>query len=97
VTELRIVRAKGGPYARGVTIGHELRDLINESVDFYHRYLHRRAGGNGGHRGRNVALYYSPGARRGTLLMLRKRKAAKQGKITVHAPVRRRYTESKHP
>ena len=42
MTELRIVRAKGGPYARGVTIGHELRDLINESVDFYHRYLHRR-------------------------------------------------------
>jgi isopenicillin-N N-acyltransferase like protein len=42
VTELRIVRAKGDPYARGVTVGHELRDLINESVDFYHRYLHRR-------------------------------------------------------
>jgi isopenicillin-N N-acyltransferase like protein len=42
VSELRIVRAKGAPYARGVTVGHELRDLINESVDFYHRYLHRR-------------------------------------------------------
>jgi isopenicillin-N N-acyltransferase-like protein len=42
VGELRIVRAKGEPYARGVTVGTELRDLVNESVDFYHRYLHRR-------------------------------------------------------
>ena len=42
MTELRIVRAKGDPYTRGVTVGNELRDLINESVDFYHRYLHRR-------------------------------------------------------
>lgn len=42
MSELRIVRAKGDPYTRGVTVGKELRDLVNESVDFYHRYLHRR-------------------------------------------------------
>jgi hypothetical protein len=39
---LRIVRAEGDPGARGQQIGRELRDLINESVDFYHRYLSRR-------------------------------------------------------
>jgi isopenicillin-N N-acyltransferase like protein len=42
VSELKVVRAKGDPYARGTIIGRELRDLVNESVDFYHRYLHRR-------------------------------------------------------
>jgi isopenicillin-N N-acyltransferase like protein len=42
VSALRIVRAKGDPYERGATVGRELRDLVNESVDFYHRYLHRR-------------------------------------------------------
>ena len=39
---LRIVRAEGDPNARGQQIGRELRDLVNESVDFYHRYLSRR-------------------------------------------------------
>lgn len=39
---LRIVRAQGDPGARGQQIGRELRELINESVDFYHRYLSRR-------------------------------------------------------
>jgi isopenicillin-N N-acyltransferase like protein len=42
MTELRIVRAEGDPNARGQLIGRELRDLVNESVDFYHRYLSRR-------------------------------------------------------
>jgi isopenicillin-N N-acyltransferase-like protein len=40
--KLRIVRAEGDPSARGQQIGRELRDLVNESVDFYHRYLSRR-------------------------------------------------------
>jgi isopenicillin-N N-acyltransferase-like protein len=40
--ELRVVRAEGDPSARGQQIGRELRDLVNESVDFYHRYLARR-------------------------------------------------------
>ena len=39
---LRIVRAEGDSGARGQQIGRELRELINESVDFYHRYLSRR-------------------------------------------------------
>jgi isopenicillin-N N-acyltransferase-like protein len=39
---LRIVRAEGDANARGQQIGRELRDLVNESVDFYHRYLSRR-------------------------------------------------------
>jgi hypothetical protein len=42
MTELRVVRAEGHPNARGERIGRELRDLINESVDFYHRYFARR-------------------------------------------------------
>ena len=40
--KLRIVRAEGDPNARGQQVGRELRDLLNESVDFYHRYLSRR-------------------------------------------------------
>jgi hypothetical protein len=40
--KLRVVRAEGDPDARGQQIGRTLRDLINESVDFYHRYLARR-------------------------------------------------------
>lgn len=40
--ELRVVRAEGDPSARGQQIGRELRDLVNESVDFYHRYFSRR-------------------------------------------------------
>ena len=39
---LRVVRATGDATARGQHIGRELRDLINESIDFYHRYLARR-------------------------------------------------------
>jgi isopenicillin-N N-acyltransferase-like protein len=39
---LRIVRAEGDPNARGQQIGRELRDLVSESIDFYHRYLSRR-------------------------------------------------------
>ncbi len=39
---LRVVRAEGDPAARGQQVGRELRDHINESVDFYHRYLSRR-------------------------------------------------------
>lgn len=39
---LRIVRAEGDADARGQQIGRELRDLINESIDFYHRYFDRR-------------------------------------------------------
>jgi len=39
---LRVVRATGDAAARGQQIGHELRDLVNESIDFYHRYLARR-------------------------------------------------------
>ncbi|HET9723928.1 MAG TPA: C45 family peptidase [Actinomycetota bacterium] len=39
---LRVVRATGDAAARGQHIGRELRDLINESIDFYHRYLARR-------------------------------------------------------
>ena len=39
---LRVVRAEGDPNARGQQIGRELRDLVNESVDYYHRYLARR-------------------------------------------------------
>jgi isopenicillin-N N-acyltransferase like protein len=42
VSDLRVVRASGDAYTRGVVVGRELRELVNESVDFYHRYLHRR-------------------------------------------------------
>jgi isopenicillin-N N-acyltransferase-like protein len=42
VSELRIVRAEGDPDQRGRRIGRELRDLVNESLDFYGRYLSRR-------------------------------------------------------
>src|SRR3990172_9139910 len=44
---LRIVRAEGDPHARGQQVGRELRDLVNESVDFYHRYLSRRGVSSG--------------------------------------------------
>jgi isopenicillin-N N-acyltransferase-like protein len=37
-----MVRAEGDPTARGVAVGRELRDLINESIDFYGDYLSRR-------------------------------------------------------
>ncbi len=39
---LRVVRAEGDAAARGQQVGRELRDLINESIDFYHRYFDRR-------------------------------------------------------
>jgi isopenicillin-N N-acyltransferase like protein len=42
LTDLTIVRAEGDPTTRGQIIGLELRDEINESVDFYHRYFARR-------------------------------------------------------
>jgi hypothetical protein len=42
MTELRVVRASGAGLARGLQIGSELRDLIGESIAFYHRYLDRR-------------------------------------------------------
>lgn len=40
--ELRVVRATGDAASRGQQVGRELRDLINESIDFYQRYLSRR-------------------------------------------------------
>jgi len=42
MSELRIVRAEGDPLQRGQHIGRELRDLVNESIDFYGRYMSRR-------------------------------------------------------
>jgi isopenicillin-N N-acyltransferase-like protein len=42
VTGLRVVRAEGEALARGRTIGRELAEPINTSIDFYHRYLDRR-------------------------------------------------------
>jgi hypothetical protein len=42
MSELRVIRAEGDPDARGQQIGRELRDLVNESIDFYHRYFDRR-------------------------------------------------------
>ncbi len=59
--------------------------------------IDRPVGAHWRHERWDAALEHSAGASAGRLLMLRKRKAAKQGKITVHAPVRRRYTESRHP
>ena len=44
--ELRVVRAEGDPNARGQQVGRELRDLVNESVDYYHRYFARRGVGS---------------------------------------------------
>jgi hypothetical protein len=42
MTELRVVRAHGDGMTRGLQIGGELSDLIQRSVEFYHRYLDRR-------------------------------------------------------
>ncbi len=42
MTELRVVRAHGDGTARGQQIGAELSDLIQRSIEFYHRYLDRR-------------------------------------------------------
>jgi isopenicillin-N N-acyltransferase-like protein len=40
--EVRVVHATGPSAARGQQIGKELADLIQNSMDFYHRYLERR-------------------------------------------------------
>ena len=40
--EIRVVRAQGMPLARGQQVGRELADLIQRSIDFYHRYLTKR-------------------------------------------------------
>jgi len=42
VGDIRVVRARGDGFARGMHIGKELTDLIQASVGFYHRYLERR-------------------------------------------------------
>jgi hypothetical protein len=42
MTELRVIRTEGDPVQRGQHIGRELRDLVNESIDFYGRYMSRR-------------------------------------------------------
>jgi hypothetical protein len=42
MAEIRVVRARGDGFTRGVQIGRELQDLIQRSVDYYHLYLHRR-------------------------------------------------------
>ena len=42
MSKLRIVRAEGDPATRGHRIGRQLRDLINESIDYYGRYMSRR-------------------------------------------------------
>jgi isopenicillin-N N-acyltransferase-like protein len=42
VDEIRVVRARGDGFNRGIRIGKELADLLQGSVDFYHRYLERR-------------------------------------------------------
>jgi hypothetical protein len=40
--EIRTVVAEGDAFRRGIRIGEELRDLVQRSVEFYHRYLERR-------------------------------------------------------
>ena len=42
VTEIRVVHARGGGFARGTHIGRELAEQMRASVEFYHRYLTRR-------------------------------------------------------
>jgi isopenicillin-N N-acyltransferase like protein len=42
MSELRVIRSEGDPVQRGQRIGRELRDLVNESIDFYERYMSRR-------------------------------------------------------
>jgi isopenicillin-N N-acyltransferase-like protein len=42
VGDIRVVRAQGDGFARGIHIGKELADLVQASVGFYHRYLDRR-------------------------------------------------------
>ena len=40
--DIRVVRAQGDGFDRGIHIGKELVDLVQASVGFYHRYLERR-------------------------------------------------------
>ena len=40
--DIRVVRAQGDGFDRGIHIGKELVDQIQASVGFYHRYLDRR-------------------------------------------------------
>ncbi len=40
--DIRVVRAQGDGFARGVHIGKELVDTVQASIGFYHRYLDRR-------------------------------------------------------
>jgi hypothetical protein len=42
MAEVRVVRVEGDGMTRGLRIGGELSDLIQRSVEFYHRYLERR-------------------------------------------------------
>jgi isopenicillin-N N-acyltransferase-like protein len=42
VGDIRVVRAQGDGFARGIHIGKELADLVQASIGFYHRYLDRR-------------------------------------------------------
>jgi isopenicillin-N N-acyltransferase-like protein len=42
VGDIRVVRAQGDGFARGVHIGKELVDRVQSSIGFYHRYLDRR-------------------------------------------------------
>jgi isopenicillin-N N-acyltransferase like protein len=42
VGDIRVVRAQGDGFARGVHIGKELVDQVQASIGFYHRYLDRR-------------------------------------------------------
>jgi hypothetical protein len=42
VSELRIVVAEGNPATRGRTVGRSLADMVERSLEFYHRYLDRR-------------------------------------------------------
>jgi isopenicillin-N N-acyltransferase-like protein len=46
VNGVRVVRAKGSPLERGHQVGRGLGDLIERSLDFYHRYLERRGVGS---------------------------------------------------
>jgi isopenicillin-N N-acyltransferase-like protein len=42
VSQLLIARAEGDPSTRGRTIGKTFRDLIQRSIEFYHRYFDGR-------------------------------------------------------
>jgi len=42
VSEIRVVHARGDGFSRGMQVGAELQDLIQDSISFYHRYLDRR-------------------------------------------------------